>query len=60
MLTGFWHGAEWNFVLWGLYFFIFLVAEKLFLGKILKKLLGKRFLKRYAELNKSIYAPRRF
>lgn len=37
-LTGLWHGASWNFVLWGLYFFVFLVAEKLFLGKLLKKL----------------------
>ncbi len=37
-LTGFWHGAAWNFILWGLYFAILLVAEKLFLGKVLKKL----------------------
>ena len=27
-LTGFWHGANWNFVIWGLYFFVFLVLEK--------------------------------
>ncbi len=27
-LTGFWHGASWNFILWGLYFALFLVAEK--------------------------------
>ena len=27
-LTGFWHGANWTFVLWGLYFFVFLVLEK--------------------------------
>ena len=31
MLTGLWHGAEWNFVLWGLYFGIFLMIEKAFL-----------------------------
>ncbi|MBR7073089.1 MAG: MBOAT family protein [Eubacterium sp.] len=37
-LTGLWHGAGWNFVLWGLYFFVLLVAEKLFLLKLLKKL----------------------
>ena len=37
-LTGLWHGAGWNFVLWGLYFFVLLVAEKLFLLKVLKKL----------------------
>lgn len=34
-LTGLWHGASWNFVLWGLYFFIFIVLEKLFLQKVL-------------------------
>ncbi len=37
MLTGFWHGAAWNFVIWGLYFAVFLTAEKFFLGKYLKK-----------------------
>lgn len=36
-LTGLWHGAAYNFLLWGLYFFILLVVEKLFLGKLLKK-----------------------
>ena len=36
-LTGLWHGASWNFVLWGLYFFVFIVLEKLFLNKVLKK-----------------------
>ena len=35
-LTGLWHGASWNFVLWGLYFFVFIVVEKLFLGKWLE------------------------
>ena len=37
MITGFWHGASWNFVLWGLYFAVFLIVEKIFLLKILKK-----------------------
>ena len=37
LLTGFWHGASWNFVIWGLYFFVILVAEKLFLLKCLEK-----------------------
>ena len=37
-LTGLWHGASWNFVLWGLYFGFFIAAEKLFLGKLLAKL----------------------
>lgn len=36
-LTGLWHGASWNFVLWGLYFFIFILAEKLFLSRLLAK-----------------------
>ncbi len=34
-LTGFWHGASWNFVLWGLYFFVFLILEKFVLKKYL-------------------------
>ncbi len=38
MLTGFWHGASWNFILWGLYFGIILILEKLFLLKALEKL----------------------
>ena len=37
-LTGFWHGADWNFVLWGLLFGIVLMFEKLFLLKILDKI----------------------
>lgn len=36
-LTGLWHGASWNFVLWGLYYFVFLIIEKLWLGKYLEK-----------------------
>ncbi len=38
MLTGLWHGASWNFVLWGLYYFVFLTMERLFLGKWLDKI----------------------
>ena len=37
-LTGFWHGAAWNFVAWGLYYFVLIMAEKLFLGKALEKI----------------------
>jgi len=37
MLTGFWHGAAWNFIVWGLFFAILLVIEKLWLLKPLKK-----------------------
>lgn len=36
-LTGFWHGASWNFILWGLYFGVLLVIEKKFLKKYLDK-----------------------
>lgn len=36
-LTGFWHGASWNFIFWGLYFAIFLIIEKVFLLKYLNK-----------------------
>ena len=38
MLTGLWHGADWNFVLWGLFFAVFLILEKGFLLKPLQKL----------------------
>ena len=37
-LTGFWHGADWPFIVWGLYFVLFLLLEKLFLAKWLEKL----------------------
>lgn len=36
-LTGMWHGASWNFILWGLYYFVYIVIERLFLGNILEK-----------------------
>lgn len=39
-LTGLWHGASWNFVLWGMFFCIFLIIEKLGLLKILEKIPG--------------------
>jgi len=37
-LTGFWHGANWTFLLWGLYYAVFLIIEKLFLLEKLEKL----------------------
>jgi len=37
-LTGLWHGASWNFVLWGAYFGVLLVFERLILGKLLEQL----------------------
>ncbi len=36
-LTGFWHGAAWNFIVWGLYFVIFLIFEKTKIGNIITK-----------------------
>ena len=38
LLTGFWHGASWNFVLWGVFYGIALIIEKLFLLKWLEKM----------------------
>ena len=37
-LTGLWHGASWNFVVWGVYYGVLLIIEKLFLLKLLDKL----------------------
>ena len=36
-VTGFWHGASWNFIVWGLYHGLFLILERLFLGNLLSK-----------------------
>ena len=38
LLTGFWHGAAWTFIIWGLYFAVFLVLEKFFLNKFFEKI----------------------
>ena len=38
LVTGLWHGASWNYVLWGVYYCILLLIEKAFLLKVLKKL----------------------
>ncbi|MBQ8846546.1 MAG: MBOAT family protein [Lachnospiraceae bacterium] len=37
-LTGFWHGADWTFIIWGLYFAAFLLLEKFVLNKVFAKL----------------------
>lgn len=39
-LTGLWHGADWNFIFWGLFFGVLLILERSFLGKWLEKLPG--------------------
>jgi len=36
-LTGLWHGASWNFALWGMYFGVFIILEKAFLLKLTEK-----------------------
>ena len=38
MLTGLWHGASWNFVLWGLLYAVLLVLEKLGLSKVIERM----------------------
>ena len=38
LLTGIWHGADWNFMLWGVYYGILLLLEKLVFGNVLEKL----------------------
>ena len=38
LLTGLWHGAEWNFIIWGIYFGILLIIEKIFLLKRAEKI----------------------
>ena len=37
-LTGFWHGADWTFIIWGLFFALFLLLEKFFLAKFFEKI----------------------
>ena len=37
-LTGFWHGAGWNFLFWGFYYGVLLLIEKLVLGKLIRRL----------------------
>ena len=38
LLGGLWHGASWNFVIWGAYHGLFLVLDRLFLGKVLERI----------------------
>lgn len=38
LLTGIWHGASWNYALWGIYFGVLIICEKLFFGKWLEKI----------------------
>lgn len=46
MFTGLWHGANWNFVIWGLYFGVLIIIEKVILGNKIKKIpcaIGKAY-----------------
>ena len=38
ILTGLWHGAGWNFIIWGVTLFVLIAMEKLFLGKVLQRI----------------------
>ncbi|MBP5492419.1 MAG: MBOAT family protein [Clostridiales bacterium] len=38
LLTGFWHGASWNFLFWGIFYAVFLILERLGWGKVLEKM----------------------
>jgi len=64
LVTGLWHGAGINFVLWGAYYGIFLVAERLFLGKLLEKNpwpVFNHLYRRYRQIrncDKSVYSIR--
>lgn len=40
LLTGIWHGADWNFLIWGVYYGVLLLLEKLVLGRFLERLPG--------------------
>lgn len=40
LLTGLWHGASWNFIIWGLYYFVLVCVEKLFLLKLFERIPG--------------------
>lgn len=57
-LTGFWHGAEWNFIVWGLYFGVLLTLEKFFLGKYIEKskLVGHIYLLFFTAISFAIFS----
>lgn len=57
-LTGFWHGAEWNFIVWGLFFGILLTLEKFFFADRLKKhnLLGHIYVLFFAAISFVIFS----
>lgn len=38
LISGFWHGAEWTFIIWGAWHGLFLILDRLFLNKVLKKI----------------------
>lgn len=61
-LTGFWHGAEWNFVIWGLYFGVLLTLEKFFFARYLAdhKLLGRLYVMFFAIISFAIFAADSF
>ncbi|MBR2404886.1 MAG: MBOAT family protein [Clostridia bacterium] len=61
-LTGFWHGAEWNFVIWGLYFGVLLTLEKFFFARFLSshKILGRVYVLFFVIISFAIFAANGF
>lgn len=57
-LTGFWHGAEWNFIVWGLYFGVLLTLEKFCFGKYIErsKAVGHIYLLFFAAISFAIFS----
>ncbi len=56
LLTGFWHGASWNFIIWGAYFLVLLVIEKAFLLKWLEKEPEKKGLRTLKKILTHLYS----
>ena len=58
LLTGFWHGADWNFLLWGLLLFVLILVEKMGLGRILNRfpLIGHLYMALVIPLNWLVFA----
>ncbi len=58
LLTGFWHGASWNFILWGLFLFVIMMSEKLLTGNYLNqhRILGHVYMLLLIPISWTIFA----